>query len=80
MNLPLSLCLCVLAGLLPASAQPKPPAQKPNIILIYSDDVGLGDIGCCGGPFKTPQIDSLAKGGTRFEYCYSTPLCGPVAL
>jgi arylsulfatase A len=73
----IALGLCVLASLLPAAAQQKAPAAKPNIILILSDDVGLGDIGCCGGPFKTPQIDALAKGGTRFEYCYSTPLCGP---
>jgi len=72
-----TLSLCVLGGLLPAADQRTSPASKPNIILILSDDVGLGDIGCCGGPFKTPQIDSLAKGGTRFEYCYSTPLCGP---
>jgi arylsulfatase A len=72
-----TLGLFILTSLLPAAAQPKAPAQKPNIILIYSDDVGIGDIGCCGGPFKTPHIDSLAKGGTRFEYCYSTPLCGP---
>lgn len=50
---------------------------KPNIILILSDDVGLGDIHCTGGPFKTPNIDALASGGTRFEFCYSTPLCGP---
>jgi arylsulfatase A len=69
--------LIALFSLLPAITQEKPAAQKPNIILILSDDVGLGDVGCCGGPFKTPQIDSLAKGGTRFEYCYSTPLCGP---
>jgi arylsulfatase A len=53
------------------------PAPRPNIILILSDDVGLGNIGCYGGPFKTPHIDSLARGGVRFEYCYSTPLCGP---
>ena len=72
-----TLGLCVLGGLLSAADQRTSPASKPNIILILSDDVGLGDIGCCGGPFKTPQIDSLAKGGTRFEYCYSTPLCGP---
>jgi arylsulfatase A len=72
-----SLGVSLLASVLPAGAQNKPTPQKPNIILIYSDDVGLGDIGCCGGSFKTPQIDSLAKGGTRFEYCYSTPLCGP---
>lgn len=45
--------------------------------MILSDDVGLGDIGCTGGPFKTPQIDSLAKSGTRFDLCYATPLCGP---
>ena len=51
--------------------------EKPNIILIFSDDVGIGDIHCSGGPFKTPNIDALAQGGTRFEYCYSTPLCGP---
>jgi arylsulfatase A len=42
-----------------------------------SDVGGIGDIGCSGGPFKTPNIDKLAEGGTRFENCYSTPLCGP---
>jgi arylsulfatase A len=73
----IALGLCLSAGLLSAVAQQKSPSPKPNIILILTDDVGLGDIGCCGGPFKTPQIDSLAKSGTRFEYCYSTPLCGP---
>ena len=51
--------------------------SRPNIILILSDDVGLGDVGCTGGPFPTPRIDALAAEGTRFEYCYSTPLCGP---
>ena len=71
-----SLSLCLLSSMLPA-AQEKPAPSKLNIIMILSDDVGLGDIGCCGGPFKTPQIDALAKGGTRFEYCYATPLCGP---
>jgi arylsulfatase A len=52
-------------------------ASKPNIIFILTDDVGLGDIGCCGGAFKTPNIDALAKGGIRFDTCYSQPLCGP---
>ena len=67
------------AGLALASRQHLFAAEqpKPNIILILSDDVGLGDIGCCGGPFKTPHIDALAQGGLRFEECYSTPLCGP---
>lgn len=60
------------AGLLSVHA-----AEKPNIILILTDDVGLGNIGCFGGPFRTPRIDALAKGGLRFENAYSTPLCGP---
>jgi arylsulfatase A len=55
------------------------PATKehPNIIFILSDDVGLGNIHCTGGPFNTPNIDKLAAGGTKFTYCYATPLCGP---
>ncbi|MCY2931689.1 MAG: sulfatase-like hydrolase/transferase, partial [Planctomycetota bacterium] len=59
------------------SLQAATAAPKPNIIFILSDDVGLGDTGCYGGPFQTPHLDALAAGGTRFEYCYSTPLCGP---
>ena len=54
-----------------------PTPSKPNIILILSDDVGLGDVHCTGGPFQTPHLDALAASGMRFEYCYSTPLCGP---
>jgi arylsulfatase A len=67
--------LAVTAARLAAAA----PASKehPNIVMILSDDVGLGDIHCCGGPFSTPNIDKLATGGTRFTYCYATPLCGP---
>ena len=68
-----------ILGLLSAAAAVAATASKehPNIVLILSDDVGLGDIGCYGGPFKTPNIDALAKGGTQFTYCYATPLCGP---
>src|SRR5512136_265474 len=73
----LTLGACALATLVATAAPQASSPQKPNVILILTDDVGLGDIGACGGPFKTPQIDSLAKGGTRFEFCYSTPLCGP---
>ena len=67
------LLLLVHAICAPSHAAP----SQPNIIFILADDVGLGDVHCTGGPFKTPNIDKLAAGGTRFEYCYSTPLCGP---
>lgn len=53
------------------------PSGKPNIILIFADDVGLGDVHCTGGPYKTPNIDLLAEGGMRFENCYAMPLCEP---
>ena len=53
-------------------------SAKPNIIFILSDDVGLGQIGCFGSDhYKTPRIDALAKSGTRYDQCFSTPLCGP---
>jgi len=42
-------------------------ANRPNIVLIYADDVGYGDIGCYGATrVKTPNLDRLAGGGTRF--------------
>lgn len=64
-------------GVLPAADAPK-PEDKPNIILVLSDDVGLSRIGCYGGePFRTPHLDRLAATGLRFERCYSMPLCGP---
>lgn len=66
-----------LTSLLPGLTLAQKPARSPNIIFILSDDVGLSEIGCCGGHYATPHIDALAKSGTRFEYCYSTPLCGP---
>jgi arylsulfatase A len=76
----LALCIATACLCLPAirggAASTEAPA-KPNIILILSDDVGLGDIGCFGGPFKTPRLDALAKGGMRFDRAYVTPLCGP---
>ncbi len=53
-------------------------AAKPNIIFILADDLGLDGLSCYGSDaHKTPNIDKLAASGTRFEMCYSSPLCGP---
>jgi arylsulfatase A len=49
----------------------------PNIIFVLGDDVGIADIGCTGGPYPSPRINAMAQGGTQFQYCYATPLCGP---
>jgi len=54
-------------------------AEKPNFVVIYCDDLGYGDIGCFGSQkHRTPNIDRLAKEGTRFTIFYVTaPVCTP---
>jgi len=53
-------------------------ADRPNIVFILADDLGIGNISCYGADnFKTPNIDKLAKGGIRYTHAYVTPLCGP---
>lgn len=47
--------------------------KKPNIILIYTDDLGYGDISCNGfAAIKTPNIDKLAKAGVNFTNAHAT--------
>lgn len=47
--------------------------QKPNIVVIYMDDLGYGDVGAYGATgLKTPNIDKLAKGGIKFTSGYAT--------
>lgn len=53
------------------------PAERPNIILIMSDDMGYSDIGCYGGEIDTPNLDSLANTGIRFTQFYNTGRCCP---
>lgn len=59
-----------------ASAQPS-ARRKPNFIVIVTDDQGIGDVGCYGHPeVRTPNLDRLAKSGTRFTQWYSNaPIC-----
>lgn len=54
--------------------------EKPNIILIYSDDHGWADLGFQGidSDIKTPHLDAMAKDGVRFSHGYVTaPQCVP---
>jgi arylsulfatase A-like enzyme len=65
-----------------ASAQAQPPAQqKPNIIMIISDDTGYGDLGPYGGGIgrgmPTPNIDRMAAEGMTFFSFYAQPSCTP---
>ncbi|WP_414644876.1 arylsulfatase [Bosea sp. (in: a-proteobacteria)] len=64
-----------------AQQQPPAPAQKPNIIMIISDDTGYGDLGPYGGGagrgMPTPNIDKLAAEGMTFFSFYAQPSCTP---
>jgi arylsulfatase A-like enzyme len=53
-------------------------AEKPNILIIFTDDQGYADLACYGNEKnKTPRLDQLAKEGTRFTSFYSQTVCGP---
>ena len=54
-------------------------AARPNVILVFIDDMGWGDFSCFGNEVaKTPNIDRMAKEGVRFEQFYvNSPICSP---
>ncbi|MEZ6089965.1 MAG: sulfatase [Pirellulaceae bacterium] len=54
-------------------------APRPNIVLIFADDQGYGDLGCFGSrKIETPNIDRLAKEGRRFtSFMVASPVCTP---
>jgi arylsulfatase A len=63
----------IAAAAVPA-AEERP--AKPNIVLIFIDDMGYGDIGPFGNTkVKTPHLDRLAAEGMKFTSFYATPVC-----
>ena len=68
---------CVILLLLPfvttSNAQ-----EPPNIVLIFTDDQGMNDVGCYGSEIPTPNIDSLARDGLKFNSWYvAASICTP---
>lgn len=61
------------------SSSPALAAAPPNVVLIYIDNVGYGDIGCYGNPvIRTPHIDRLAREGVRCtDFYIVTSSCSP---
>lgn len=52
--------------------------SKPNIILVMTDDQGMGDLSCMGNEVvKTPHIDAFYKQATRFTEFHVSPTCAP---
>jgi arylsulfatase A-like enzyme len=61
------------------SAEQAKEEKQPNVIIIYADDLGYGDVGAYGATaMKTPNIDNLTKGGVQFTNGYaSSATCSP---
>ena len=74
-NLFLSLaCLSLLVAPSLALTAADPP--RPNVVLVFIDDMGYGDIAPFGNKqWKTPHLDKLAAEGMKFTSFYATPVC-----
>src|SRR5512147_2206456 len=53
-------------------------SRPANVVMIYCDDLGYGDLGCFGSKNRTPNIDRMAAEGIKFTHFYSgNPVCSP---
>ena len=58
------------------SHETRADAKPLNVVLIMADDSHADNYGCYGSSFfKTPVLDRLARGGAKFNHCYSEPVC-----
>ncbi|WP_183029954.1 arylsulfatase [Altericroceibacterium spongiae] len=58
-------------------SRPKPPADAPNILVVMTDDVGFAASSAFGGPIPTPNLDTLAANGLRYNNYNNTAMCSP---
>ncbi len=53
-------------------------ARRPNVVVLLADDLGWGDLGCYGGPVRTPALDALTAQGVRFtDFHAGAAVCSP---
>jgi arylsulfatase A-like enzyme len=72
-----SICLVALS-LIRSPGAPAANTERPNILIIFTDDQGYADLACYGNTKnKTPRLDHLAAEGTRFTSFYAQTVCGP---
>ena len=77
--LPILLGALVISALVPLTKLAATEPAKPNIIFIFADDWGYGDLGIHGSTFcKTPHLDQMAKEGIDFaNFTVDSPVCSP---
>ena len=67
-----------LLQMLPAAGMAAQGGRPPNVVVIFADDLGYGDVGCQGSKIRTPAIDGLAREGMRFTHgITANPVCSP---
>lgn len=70
------ICLCL--SLFAQEPGKNSSSKMPNIVYIFADDLGYGELGCYGQQkIETPNIDLLAKNGMRFTQHYAFAVCAP---
>ncbi len=71
--------VAALLAATPFAGAAEPAARKPNIVLIFTDDQGYGDLGCFGSTtIRTPNIDRLAQEGRKLtSFMVASPVCTP---
>jgi len=74
-----SMSLALGQSVSPGHEIPQRMSKNPNIIYIYADDLGYGDLGCYGQKkIRTPNLDKMAEEGVRFTQHYSScAVCAP---
>ncbi len=77
--LPATVLLTIQAAVPAAASEQQKAANKPNVIIIFADDMGYGDLSCYGHPVnQTPHIDKMAGEGIRFTSFYAAAsVCTP---
>ncbi len=73
----LTTALLTVALMLVPATVPQACAAPPNVVLLFADDLGYGDVGCFGAKdIRTPNLDRMAREGMRFtDFYVSQPVC-----
>jgi uncharacterized sulfatase len=78
MRLRRAVFVAVLLGWVPIGVAHGQTPRRPNIVVIFADDMGYGDIGAFGAPnVRTPRLDAMAAAGQKWTHFYVQPVCSP---
>jgi len=78
MKVVVTLFIGVVLSLLTVKNMTAQVQRRPNIVVIFADDLGYGDIGTFGAPnIRTPRLDAMAAEGQKWTSFYVQPVCSP---